>query len=136
MDKGKGGIRLSEKHGLNPTLVRCFVCGEDTGELALMGRLPGDAEAPRRMALNKRPCEKCRGLMAQGVVLISTRNGESGEDPYRTGGWCVIKEEAFRRMFGGDAAEQALKARMVYVPDEVWDAVGLPRGPVEGVPGE
>lgn len=48
-------IRLSEKHGVNPMLASCFLCGEDTGEIALLGKMKGDAAAPHRGVITKEP---------------------------------------------------------------------------------
>lgn len=122
------GIRLSPKHGVNPSVTKCFVCGEDDG-LALFGRLPKDQEAPRTVCLNKDPCPKCHEWMAKGCILISVRVGESGDNPYRTGGWVVLKDEAIRRLPVSDTLiANILKKRMVYLPDDAWDALGLPRG--------
>ena len=45
-------IRISEKHGVNPTIPICFYCGEDKNEVALLGKLHGDKEAPMRMWIN------------------------------------------------------------------------------------
>lgn len=129
----KGSITLSEKHGVNPSLLQCFVCMKDVG-LALMGRLPGDAEAPRRICPDREPCEECKEFMKQGIILISVdeERTEDRENPWRTGGWVVVKEEAFVRIFGNDEAsglvEAAVKSRVCFVPDGVWDIVGLPRG--------
>ena len=67
--------------------------------------------------------------MKQGVILISTKGGEHGNNPYRTGGWCVIKDEAIERMISNtDLREHILRARVAFVPDEAWDFLGLPRG--------
>ena len=48
------GIKLSPKHGLNPTIPVCFWCGEERNEVALLGRIGDgrkheDFEAPRYM---------------------------------------------------------------------------------------
>ena len=43
-------IKVSEKHGVNPSMEVCFICGQDTGAILLLGRLPGDKEAPRHAA--------------------------------------------------------------------------------------
>jgi hypothetical protein len=40
----KDSIRLSEKHGVNPSLMLCFYCGEASG-VALLGRLKGDQDS-------------------------------------------------------------------------------------------
>lgn len=49
-------IKLSPKHGVNPSMLQCACCGKDMG-LALFGRLKGDAEAPR--IIKNDLCEDC-----------------------------------------------------------------------------
>ena len=49
-------------------------------------------------------------------------------NPYRTGGWVVLTEDAVRRAITGDVQEYILRVRWAFVPDEVWDVLGLPRG--------
>lgn len=48
-------IKFSPKHGLNPTIPVCFFCGQQKNEIAFMGRLAGDAEAPRNLILDYEP---------------------------------------------------------------------------------
>lgn len=120
-------IRLSDKHGVNPSLSVCFLCGEDKNEILILGMLPGDKEAPRRSVYNKEPCDKCKSYMKRGIILISVRNNETDmNNPYRTGGFVVVKDEAVKKIFGPESP--ALKIRAAFVEDEVWDKVGLPRG--------
>jgi hypothetical protein len=78
---------------------------------------------PKLACYDKEPCDKCKEYMKQGIILISVRDGEGGDNPYRTGGWTVIKEEAVRRMF----KDVDLYKRVAFVHDSVWDMVGLPR---------
>ena len=120
-------IRLSEQHGVNPSLQQCYVCMKDVGVI-LFGRLKGDQEAPRKVCIDKEPCDECKKWMEQGVILISTRVGEEGDNPYRTGGWVVLKEDAVRRMPVDEALiEHMLKMRIAFIEDQVWDMLGLPR---------
>jgi hypothetical protein len=63
-------IRISEKHGVNPTLGICMYCGEETGEIALLGCLPGDKEAPRQSILSIKPCQKCIDRLTQESKII------------------------------------------------------------------
>lgn len=127
------GIRLSEKHGVNPALEQCFVCMKDVG-VVLFGQLKGDAEAPRRVCLDKAPCDECKKLMELGIILISVDEKKSEgnmQNPWRTGGWVVIKEEAVRRIFeDAPILDQILDKRMAFISDEAWDTIGLPRGEV------
>lgn len=128
-------IRLSDKHGVNPTIPKCFFCGNDKSEVLLMGKLKGDVEAPHNAVFDKEPCVQCLDLMTKGVICISVKDGESGDNPYRTGGWVVVSEEGIGRMLEGvEVLADILKARCTFLPDAAWDALGLPRGEVEGIP--
>lgn len=120
------GIRLSERHGVNPMLVICSICGGDTGEIALLGRLKDDAEAPRKGALPGSACPTCRGHMAQGVILVVVRDGTQA-DPYRTGEIHVIKAEAAARLFPTLGA-----GRVAFLEESAARMIGLPK-PTQGV---
>ena len=103
------GIKLSPKHGLNPTIPVCFWCGEERNEVALLGHIGDgrkheDFEAPRHMVIDYEPCEKCRAKMALGVTLIeatskpnSVAKVEMQKGIYPTGRYVVIKREAARK---------------------------------------
>jgi hypothetical protein len=125
-----GSIRLSEKHGVNPSLLVCPVCGKDSG-VALLGHMPGDAEAPHKM-LDHTPCDECQDYMSQGVILISVDESKTTDpkSPYRSGGWVVVREEAATRMFKSPMLEDVLRMRVAYITDDAWDQLGLPRGEV------
>lgn len=123
-DNMRNSIRVSEKHGVNPMIPVCYICGEEKNEIALLGRLPNDEKAPMKGVIDKEPCDKCKEFMKQGIIFISVRNGEQGDNPYRTGGWIVVKEEAAKRMFNDDFDNN----RIFFMDDETWDKIGFPRG--------
>lgn len=93
-------ITLSEKHGLNPSIEVCFICGEDTGSLLLFGRQVGDEEAPRR-CVSGNLCDKCKEAIKDGYVAlieaIMTSNG-----PKRLGRYVFIKRECINQEAIGD----------------------------------
>lgn len=70
------GIKLSPKHGLNPTIPVCFWCGEERNEVALLGHIGDgrkheDFEAPMHMvidydAVRKMPCKHGVGCNTDG----------------------------------------------------------------------
>lgn len=102
-----GNIRLSEKHGLNPSLGICFWCGGDNGQVIIPGRLPGDAAAPHRGVWNYDPCSGCLKHWDSGVLMVEVtptpnfqNQPEMAEGHYPTSRWCVLREEAYQRMFG------------------------------------
>ena len=133
-----GNIQLDLEYGLNPSLSTCFLCGEDN-EIILFGRLTPaqrkalnskDGQAPHRICVDKRPCTKCEGYMKQGIILISIDEAKSTDttNPYRTGGWCVVKEEVIKRLDlqSPELEDNILESRVAFIPDEVWNMMGLP----------
>lgn len=83
MGKKKGSITLSPKHGVNPSLLHCICCGKEYG-VALLGKLKNDTEAPRDSYLGL--CDNCQKVVdAGGIMVIEVKDGEHGDNPYRTG---------------------------------------------------
>ncbi len=121
-------VRLSEKHGVNPSVLTCFVCGDSYG-IALLGRLPGDAEAPREMTHEKQWCDSCRTLADEndGVWLVRVRDGEKGRIPYRLGQVTMMRAEAVRRVIHRPEglADEIIRRRMAFVPDAAWVMLGI-----------
>lgn len=79
----KDSITLSPKYGVNPSVLHCTCCGKDYG-VALLGKLKGDKEAPRDIAQGL--CPKCEKVVTSGgIMIIEVKDGESGNNPYRTG---------------------------------------------------
>lgn len=121
-------IRVSEKYGVNPSLGICWICGEDNGEIILPGRLKGDVQAPHRAVWDKEPCSQCKDWMSKGIIMIRVRDGEDGENPYRTGALVVVKEEAVRRFTHPQGLlDRVLRHRIAFVPDSAWEKLGLSR---------
>jgi len=113
-------------------MSQCYYCLEPS-EVLLHRRLR--KVIPRLACYNKRPCTKCEEHMKLGIILISVdeKLSTDKDNPYRTGGWVVIKEDAIRRMVNPpELAEQIIGCRMAFVPDEVWDMLRLPRGDSKG----
>lgn len=101
-------IRLHREYGLNPTIPVCFWCGEDTGEIALLGS-GYKGEAPHKMILNYQPCPKCMEMFAQGVLFVEVVPSSKSKYPplgkdgalstmSPTGRHVVVKMEAVDRM--------------------------------------
>lgn len=94
-------IRLSPKHGVNPTIAICFWCGKERGDIALLGRIGRkDKEAPEYSVLDYEPCEECKANMAKGIAILEASTAplhdgqpEIQEGVWPTGRWSVIREE-------------------------------------------
>lgn len=80
------GIRVSEKHGVNPSITICPICGKETG-IALLGKLKGDKEAPMRMLSD--PCDDCISKLGNDKIYILVINDQG----YGTKG-IIIKRSA------------------------------------------
>jgi len=138
-------VVLDNERGVNPGMELCFFCNEPKG-VVLWGKLKGetrrvlqesgikdrvDGEAPSKVVLDREPCGACKGLMKKGIILISVREPKDREEeknPYRTGGWCVVTEEAIRRWIEpGGLLASILESRVSFLPDDAWDLIGLPR---------
>jgi hypothetical protein len=131
-------IRLSEKHGVNPAIPLCFFCLKPKNEIIFAGKMRGeysDREAPQHAVWDMRPCDECKGFMAKGIILMSVDESKSADhkNPYRSGGWCVVKEDMVKRVLGKDKQllEATLRKRIAFITDEAWDKIGLPRGEIK-----
>lgn len=103
-------IKLSPKHGVNPTIPICFWCGKEKNEVALLGKIGKrgqDIEAPRACILDYEPCKECAENWAKGFTLIEVTNQENGEGQppmrsgnqmfYPTGRYAVVSGESETR---------------------------------------
>lgn len=138
-----GSIPISQKHGVNPSVQKCFWCGKDFG-VVLFGRLPRhraekmfgkefmkkntlsditnatEVEAPRSVVLGLEPCDGCTvwAHSKEGVFFVEAEMDDGAPRP--TGSFNCVREEAVRRMLDpGDLLDSALKSRIAYMhPDD------------------
>lgn len=122
-------IKISPKHGLNPSITKCFWCGSDKNELVLMGKLPGDEKAPMHCIMDYDPCDKCKEAWSKGITLIGVTKTAAHKDQlpisqnqdgnvYPSGNLACITEEAVKRLFSdnktAEIRETLLKKRIAY----------------------
>lgn len=60
-------IILSEKHGVNPSITVCPICGKEIG-IALLGKLKGDKEAPRYIQGDI--CDECKARVVDNKCFV------------------------------------------------------------------
>ena len=111
----------------NVALTKCYICGKDDVILLATrynkkGEPVQDLTPFHGKAINTEPCYKCREYMEQGIILISVRDDSEKENPYRTGGWCVIKEEIAGKIFNIDLKTN----RIFFIEDTLWEQLNLP----------
>ena len=96
-------FRASEKYGINASIDTCFICSKESN-VVLFGTSYKDengktAEAPRKVCTGQL-CDDCQKVIDDGgIFFIAVKDGESGNNPYRTGQIGALKEEAVQRMF-------------------------------------
>jgi len=115
-------------------MARCYFCGEPSTILLdrrLKDSLPHDAGV-----IDMQPCSKCAEYMKHGIILMSISDDTTEEqmkgpipNPYRTGGWCVVKDEAVKRIFEESSKILAftLEHRFAFITDSAWNLLSLPR---------
>lgn len=118
-------IKISPKHGLNPTIPVCFWCGKQKNEIALMGHMTDDIEAPKNMVLDYVPCEECQSHMAMGVAVLeaSDHPNTEGQPPiqkgvYPTSRFVVVTTECADRVFSAYAPWS--EGKKVFVDSDVF----------------
>jgi len=133
---------MKNESDLGVALTRCFFCGE-SDRILLSTRLTKKNAENVRAAHDKiidlEPRAKCADLMKRRIILLpfdparSEPGWEKGPipNPYRTGGFYVLKEEAVRRIFSGPAIDWAVKSRWIFVEKEVVEQLGLPNSSTE-----
>src|SRR5690349_11407051 len=126
---------MTTKPSIEVALTRCFFCGEPDRIVMNTRLTPKSAEnvrAAHEKVIDLEPCAKCAEFMQQGVILLpfdpaKSENGWEKDpipNPYRTGGFYVVKDEAVRRIFTGEPCEWALKSRWIFIEKEAADRIG------------
>ncbi len=132
-----GGITLHKDFGINSTIPSCYFCGGEKNEIVLLGNksmaITGYEEAPMHgPVMNMHPCDKCEKYMKMGIIVVSIADGqtpplEGPRNPVRTGCFVVLKEEAVERFLNSEVWKEVNAHRFMFMDDETWDALGLPR---------
>lgn len=123
-------IRLSKKHGLNPTIRTCFWCGESTNEILLLGA-SYKGEAPMNMIAGYEPCDKCKELFAQGIQLVEVSDSPVIENQpalnyqYPTGHFWVVTEDYIKRVLQEEAATEICNAGKALISVEDAHMMGF-----------
>ena len=100
-------MRLSKEHGVNPSLMNCFWCGESFG-VALLGANHGK-KAPHSIVVDYEPCGDCQEIRKKGLTLLEATDAPNHEGQpdmqkgvYPTGRWWVVDPKLGKAMFDTD----------------------------------
>ena len=117
----KMSIYISKKYGVNPSMVKCWFCGE-IKEIALLGKFKGeDRKAPREIYLDKEPCDKCKEYMKEGVIFLEVAN----DNPeYRMGGFVEIKDKSIPNIINNkEMLQSVLNKRCCLMATEAFQNI-------------
>lgn len=81
------GITLSKEHDLNPSVMVCPICGKE-GDIAILGHIKGDKEAPRYIQGDI--CDKCKARVADNKCFVIS----VGEDQ-RLKRYTIVSKDIF-----------------------------------------
>lgn len=121
---------------LGVALTKCYFCLGDNYIVMnslLRNSIATEVEKMHKKVVDMTPCSECEEYMKQGVILITIDSKRSSKDwdkqeipnPYRTGGWFVITDEAIKRIFPEEHAKFALEHRFMFIEHEVAVMIGL-----------
>lgn len=74
-----GSIRLSPKHGINPSMDTCPWCGQTRG-VVLLGKLKNDEEAPTKLITSYDPCDTCQEQWNSCVICLEAQTTPVAEN--------------------------------------------------------
>ena len=143
---------MSQQPSLEVALTKCYYCGEGDRIVLNIRLHPGFAYQVKQMhgkVIDTAPCSKCEEWMKQGIILITIDDKKSGDgwskpdlveykergitktyrpppNPYRTGGFFVITEDAMNRLVHGDEIKSfAVLHRFMFIEHEAAEKLGL-----------
>lgn len=117
-------------------LTKCYFCQNDSDIIINTKPTPymaNQVESMHQKTVSMDPCRECAEFMKQGVILIAIDEDKSGPDwnnwgmpnPYRTGGWWVVRDDFVHRVFDEAAAKYVCKHRFAFVSQDAAEMVGL-----------
>jgi len=113
-------------------LTKCFYCGEDYK--ILINKFPKNKKSIKAIkaahgkVVDTEPCQKCAEHMKQGIIIIAVDKNKTTnpKNPYRTGGWFVVKENLIRNIVKNkDTVKSVIKRRVAFIEDKALREVGF-----------
>lgn len=103
----------------------CRLCGDETGSILLLGN-HCKTEAPRKGATRHSVCDRCQEAMKVGIMFVEVKDGEHGDNPFRTGNLWALREEAVDRIISDPAIlSQVKKSRVCFMEQSTAKQLGL-----------
>lgn len=124
---------------LGVALTKCYYCGGDSDILMntrLTERMAEKVKDTHGKVVSMQPCRKCEGYMKDGIILLTIDDEKSEEgwahpgegkipNPWRTGGFFVVREAAMDRLLQEPLRSQVKKCRWTFIEEKIARAIGL-----------
>lgn len=114
------------------SMVKCFWCGGDKGEIAIGEQLKAE-EAPRYIITGYDPCQECVDQIADNIRFIEVVNSNpdgrpalhstDGRDFFPTGRMLLLSRESSAKLLTKDVVEDVLKAGQTLVGLEGFEKI-------------
>lgn len=138
----KESIRLSEKHGLNPTIPLCPYCEKPKNEVAMLGAEGDklamalgrpDGEMPMHCHLpgDVHPCEECLETKKDYVFLFSAERTEKGTWP--TGRFAMVKRTFLESVLNDPSVIPEEHPALMAVDEQVFASFVKLKAELDGV---
>ena len=119
-----------KEHNVEVALTKCFICGNDSDIVMNSILTKKHADSIKEMhgkVITKEPCSKCEKYMDEGIILISADESKTDDidNPYRTGGFFVVKEEAVKGFMIEPMLSDVLKKRICFIEHQIAEDLGL-----------
>lgn len=131
-------VRDEDKLGVAVVKEACRICGKSyDGPLILNTRLSVPmadkvkALHGKTVGFMKEPCDECKEFMKQGIIVVGIDESKTDDksNPWRTGNFWVMKEEAIKRMLKDDVEDfraDVLKKRVMFIDIKIAAQMGFP----------
>ena len=117
------------KDNFEVALTKCFFCGENDKivmNTRLNSRVAGAVKKAHGKVIDYEPCNDCKENMKKGVMVIETKDGEKGHNPFRTGRIAVIKDDAIKELITDEVLlGDVLDKRMMYIHESTSNQIHL-----------
>lgn len=136
--------RIDNENRSHVGMFNCYYCNKPMG--VLIDKRGRKTLTRNCGVINDEPCNECKKWMKEGIIFISIKDSTTEDEmkpkngmppnPFRTGKWAVIKDEAVKQLINGTMLDFALKYRFIFITDGAWEAIGIPVGNSETKEGE
>ena len=91
------------------------------------GKNKFEKELENPIGISDEFCNECKEHAAKGIIFVGVdeEKTEDNKNPWRTGLFAVVKDEAVKKFISEPLLSKVLKVRMCYIDQKVAESLGL-----------